>query len=211
MRGAILLKKTEKIKEYYEAKIKNGLEGYQVLGWESEKAQHERFNAFVDNIKLEGLSLLDVGCGIGSFYEYLSSERINVEYFGVDILSSMIDKAKEKHPEAQFICSDIFKENIFIKKQFDAVYASGMFNLELKNNREFLSSAVLEFTALAKKYVGFSLLHINSPNKESDYCYYDPSDILQILKPIVYNGQWSTQIVEGYLNNDFTVILTASR
>ena len=39
---------------------------------------------------------LDVGCGIGFVFEYLSGRRFNFNTFGVDISDQAIEKAKER-------------------------------------------------------------------------------------------------------------------
>ncbi len=206
------MKKKEKIMLYYEDKIKSGHTEHEMLGWESERAQKARFDALYDNVMLKGKSLLDVGCGLGSLYGYLSDKGCSVKYTGVDILDIMIEKAKEIYSDAvdtEFICKDIFKEQVFDEKQFDIVYASGMFNLQLDNNIEFLSQAVLRFSMIAKSHIVFSLLHADSPDKEALYCYYRPSDVLDMLKPLTYSREWGVDIIEGYLKNDFTVIMIA--
>jgi len=87
------MKKIEIIKSFYEPKIGSALPDFEILGWESAEAQKYRFDAFIKNINLEGLSILDVGCGLGNLLEHLTEENISVKYTGVDILPGMIAHA----------------------------------------------------------------------------------------------------------------------
>lgn len=198
------MKKTEQIRMYYESKMGQGLPDYGVLGWESEKAQQLRFDMLLDSVSLEGKTLLDIGCGMGNLLEYLQSKGINVKYTGVDILKSMIDCVEIKKLYGKFCCTDIFDDDLFEGHSFDIVYTSGIFNLNLDNNQEFLLKAMKKMFELAKEAVVFNLLHKDSPDREGKYFYYDPEEAKHLLKNIP--GIKKVIIKEQYLNNDFTVI-----
>jgi SAM-dependent methyltransferase len=199
------MKKVEKIKTYYENNMAKDLPEYGILGWESEEAQRLRFDVLLDRVELEGKRLLDVGCGTGNLLEYINSKGIHVKYTGVDILDKMIEKALNKHLDADFIHMDIFKENIFSPNSFDVVYTSGIFNLNLGNNKEFLTNALKLFFNLSCGSVVFNLLHYASPDREDKYFYFHPDEVRSILDG--FSGQiGKTEFVEAYLKNDFTVV-----
>lgn len=203
--GRWQMKKLNKIKAYYENNIARGLPEYGILGWESEEAQRLRFDVLLENVKLEGKRLLDVGCGTGNLLEYINSKGIHVYYTGVDILDKMIDIAKSKRLDAEFRHLDLFKENVFDPGSFDVVYASGIFNLNLGNNREFLRNAMELFFSLSCGTVVFNLLHHASPDREEKYFYFHPEDVRQILEE--FGGLLKkTEFIESYLKNDFTVV-----
>lgn len=198
------MKKIQKIKTYYENNIAKDLPEYGILGWESEEAQQLRFDVLLDNTELEGKRLLDVGCGTGNLLEYINSKGINVKYTGVDILDEMVIKAKSKQLDADFRYVDIFKENVFKPASFDVVYTSGIFNLNLGNNKEFLANALELFFSLSCGTVVFNLLHYASPDREDKYFYFHPDEVKQILSG--FSGLLAkTKFVEAYLKNDFTV------
>lgn len=198
--------KIETIKSYYESNMGKDLPDYSVLGWESEEAQHSRFEALVSNVNLEALKILDVGCGMGNFCEYLNKKGIQAEYTGVDILESMIECARMKNLEARFCCCNIFCDKPFNNETFDVVYASGIFNLNLGNNEEFLYNSLGCFFGLAKSIVAFNLLHFKSPDKEEDYFYFDPDELKKELEERFPEVLKDIQIIDDYLHNDFTVI-----
>jgi SAM-dependent methyltransferase len=193
------------IKTYYEDNMAKGLPEYGILGWESEEAQRLRFDMLLSSVDLKGKVLLDVGCGTGNLPEYIRSRGISVKYTGVDILDKMIEKAKSKQLDADFFLADIFKDNIFKDNSFDVIYSSGIFNLNLGNNREFLTNALDLFLRLSSGAVVFNLLHYASPDREDKYFYFHPDEISEILER--YSGIIEkVQYLEAYLKNDFTVI-----
>lgn len=199
------MKKVEKIKSYYEDNMAKDLPEYGILGWESEEAQRLRFDVLLDKVELEGKRLLDVGCGTGNLLEYIRSKGIHVKYTGVDILDKMIEKALNKHLDADFFHMDIFKGNTFSQDSFDVVYTSGIFNLNLGNNKEFLTNALKLFFSLSCGAVVFNLLHVDSPDREDKYYYFHPDEVRKILDE--FSGLiGKTEFIEAYLKNDFTVV-----
>ncbi len=88
-----------------------------------------------------------------------------MKYTGVDILEAMIERAKAKNLGGDFLHTDIFQGNMFQDRSFDVVYASGIFNLNLGNNREFLIKALDLFMRFSSEAVVFNLLHCDSPDR----------------------------------------------
>lgn len=193
------------IETYYEDNMAKGLPEYGILGWESEEAQRLRFDMLLAAANLEGKSLLDVGCGTGNLLEYINSKGINVSYTGVDILEKMIEQAKSKQLNADFYHVDIFKNNTFNDNSFNVIYASGIFNLDLGNNRAFLTNALELFFRLSSEVVVFNLLHCASPDREDTYFYFHPDEVNEILAGFSDVIE-RVEFVEAYLKNDFTVV-----
>lgn len=199
------MRKLDVIQSYYESNRKPGAADYEILGWESEEAQKMRFDILASNIDLHGKRILDVGCGLGNLLEYLNHRNIPVVYTGVDILPDMIAQAKQKGMQGDFYCLDVFKDNPFLEGQFDVVYASGIFNLNLGNNQPFLQKALEKFFFLASQSVAFNLLHHLSPDRENTYYYFSPDEVAELLESMPIDLQ-EVRMIEQYLKNDFTVI-----
>lgn len=197
--------KSDVIRSYYEPNISKDYPDFKVLGWESEESQRLRFDVLISNVDLNGKKMLDVGCGLGNLFEYISGKGIKTDYTGVDILDKMIERANKKQLNAKFYRMDIFDSNPFKEGQFDVVYASGTFNLNLQNNMEFLKKALKEFFRLSGGVVAFNLLHYMSPDKEEPYFYYKPDEVVGMIESLPYTVD-KINIVEHYLKNDFTVI-----
>ncbi|MCP4162775.1 MAG: class I SAM-dependent methyltransferase, partial [Deltaproteobacteria bacterium] len=159
------------------------------------------------NIELDSHKILDVGCGLGNLLEHLKDAHENPDYTGVDILEDMIIKAREVHPEANFLTVDIFANEIFGENSFNTIYSSGIFNINMGNNRDFLHDAVKLFLKLADKTIIFNLLHHNSPDIDNTYYYFSPDEVFRMIEDMNNESIKSIKIVEHYLKNDFTIIL----
>ncbi|WP_316759926.1 class I SAM-dependent methyltransferase [Pedobacter aquatilis] len=69
---------------------------------------------------VKGGSILDVGCGQGVLYSYLSKQEIpHSSYLGIDIASSAIQAAKTNHPNAAFQQLDFDSQSLLQK--FDVI------------------------------------------------------------------------------------------
>lgn len=199
------MKRLEIIKEYYNKNNQPNKPDYYLLGWESEAAQHYRFKALVNNLNLNEKKILDIGCGTGNFLEYIEQRFSNFEYTGVDILEHMIAIAKRKKLKGKFLCIDIFKENPFGHNEFDKIFASGIFNINLGNNKKFIIDALKLFDFISKETISFNLLYDKSPDKEDKYFYTSPDEIISLIKNN-YPNNFNIKVIEGYLQNDFTVV-----
>ena len=85
-----------------------------------------RFEALVPFLK-NSKSILDYGCGLGYLFPFIESKNKDMEYHGVDIIPDFIKANKLKYPDGNF--SEI-TETEDIKKTYDIVFSSGVFNLK---------------------------------------------------------------------------------
>ena len=199
--------------EHYMEKAKDfNIPDYQVLDWESQEAQETRFKAFLDHFDIRKSVLLDVGCGLGNLAEYIDKQNITLYYIGVDIISEMVERAKQKvfkNIIPQFMTMDFFK-TFDIEDDFDYIYSSGIFNLNLGNNEEFLANAVRNFLIAARKGVCFNLLDISCKEKYGDkYYYYKKDEIFKMVCDTVkeLDLKCKIKISDDYLANDFSVFI----
>jgi SAM-dependent methyltransferase len=193
-----------KIQDHYEWRISPHRQNYEILDWASPASQQARFKVLADKIDLHGKSILDVGCGLGDLWAFLKGRGIDVRYTGVDILEKMVQAARERHPDAAFVHGDLFVSNPFGPGSFDVVFSSGIFNLSLGNNLEFLAQATGELLKIARSQLVFNLLHIRCRTPDKTYFHYDPPQVRSLLAGL----DCTIEIVDGYLPNDFTVICT---
>jgi len=64
----------------------------------------------VNEVDFHPGTILEIGCAAGNFYDSFSlSSRYNNQYFGIDVDGQQIKKAKEKHPQANFIHGDVLE------------------------------------------------------------------------------------------------------
>ena len=198
--------KSQQIRQHYQPRHNQQRANYDVLDWASAEAQQIRFAVLADNVELNGKTLLDVGCGLGDLYAYLKSRGISVDYCGVDLLAEMTGAAAGKNPDAKFISGDIFapdSKTLAPNERFDVVFCSGMLNLDLGNNDEFLPDAMLRMLELSKEHMVVNLLHVRCEKKYPHCAYYDPQAVMSILEP----ANCGVRLIDDYLPNDFTLIV----
>lgn len=195
------------IQSHYESRISPGRENYDVLDWADPTAQRARFRILADSVDLTGKTLLDLGCGLGDLRAYLSGRKIRVDYTGVDIAAKIVSLARRQQPDARFECADIIGQDLFAGRRFDVVFCSGVFNLDLGNNLEFLPQALGRMFELSRDLVAFNLLHCRAEEKWPGYFYYDPAEVLEMLRQFPCQAR----LIDDYLPNDFTVICKLTR
>ena len=88
--------------------------------------QRIRYEVLAVMADYNGKSVLDVGCGLGWFAEYLSWKFVDVKYTGVDISPLLIEQAQKLYPHQQFMCADILEDEL---PQHDIVVCNGIFYL----------------------------------------------------------------------------------
>jgi SAM-dependent methyltransferase len=193
--------KKERIEQYYLPRLREYSESFRIHGWESAEAHFARFKAFLDNADPAGKKILDVGCGTGELYAYLRRRKIACGYTGIDILEEMVARARDEHPEAAFLCLDLFKVDHVPACDCDILFCSGLFNINMGNNYRFLGNAFEVFSAYARERIVVTLLSDSSEDKEDTYFYYSRDEVRRVLS----RPGRLLHIIDDYLPNDFLV------
>lgn len=102
-------------------------QAYDVIADEFDHTRKKQWLEFEDFLKYvkKGAKVLDAGCGNGRLYDLLKDKK--VEYLGVDNNSSLIAKARENFPHAQFQLGDIVDLDL-ADEHFDAVFSIASFH-----------------------------------------------------------------------------------
>lgn len=145
-----------------------------------EERQEIRYRVLSEVGIRSGDHVVDVGCGLASYYHYLNSAFQNISYTGVDINSNYIDVCKSLFPESNFNLGELQE---FSQLTCDYVVSSSSFNIKLKqSNYEYIDEFICDAFKKAKKGIAIDFLSIYAESKFSDIFYYDPGVILQIAK-----------------------------
>ncbi len=193
--------RVRQIKNHYEPLLEKYAGGYKVLDWESREAQIKRFEILCQAVDLSGKKLLDVGCGAGDLYGFLSDRRIDVSYRGVDLLEKMVERARSTYPRGRFFSGDIFQDTMFSKKQFDVVFCSGLFTLNLGNNEVFFEQALPVLFGFAREYVVFNMLGEGGEIHGNQYYYFREKEVIHRVRK--YSN--SVRCMKHYIPWDFTI------
>ena len=114
-------------KEYAEYLLEKTKKDYDLIAGEFSQTRGflwEELKKFKDLIK-DGEKVLDLGCGNGRLLKILQDKKI--EYIGVDSSRKLIEIAKEKHPNFQFLVADALSLP-FLENSFDKVFSISVFH-----------------------------------------------------------------------------------
>ena len=148
--------------------------------------------------------LLDAGCGLADLRLYLRESAVAVDYTGVDITPGILAEAQRRQPDARLLLADLFEEEPFPPRSFDVVFASGLFNLNLGNNAEFIRRGVPRLFSLASHRLVVNFLHERTAHKYGHCHYTHPEELLVEFRGLAARAE----IVADYLPNDFTLVLS---
>ena len=149
--------------------------GYTPAGvfWNSEYNQIKRYQELMDLIpdQKEKISLMDIGCGYGAFYQYLLKMNLSrkIIYFGIDINKNLIAECKRNFPNIFFDN----KPSNGIK--VDYLLFSGTYNL-----------AVINATNLWEKYILEDLYNYSKFGRKTILLNLQISDECKIVNNIYY-------------------------
>jgi 2-polyprenyl-3-methyl-5-hydroxy-6-metoxy-1,4-benzoquinol methylase len=104
-------------------------------------------------IKDEPKSILDFGCGIGSFIPWLHNSFKNTKLYGCDISSGSIEIAKKKHPYCDF---DVIKntDDLKIYKNIDCIIINTVLHHIPQNEHEYWINGLYDILVEDKHHGG---------------------------------------------------------
>lgn len=134
-------------KEYAEYLLKKTRADYNLIAEDFSKTRWniwDEFNVFKKYIK-EGDRIIDVGCGNGRLLELFKGENIN--YTGVDISDRLINLARKKHPDNNFVVADNLNLP-FSDNNFDKVFSIAVLHTIPSN--QLREKAIIELKRILK-------------------------------------------------------------
>ena len=199
--------------------------GYQpqALFWSTQEIQEIRFQKLIELLPQsysksdllggnQAWSLLDVGCGFADLQRYMSKQNLFPDYTGIDVSPDMVRGAKGMAPELNVFEGEL-SDFDYVTEQFDYVMLSGALNEVVETEIEGLAnqqgsyarSVIAQMYRICRCGVAFNLL-------DRRFAWHETRTDLQSFYPqeiIEYCQGFATQVtlVEGYLENDFTVYL----
>jgi 2-polyprenyl-3-methyl-5-hydroxy-6-metoxy-1,4-benzoquinol methylase len=179
-------------------------QSYKTLNWGNPQTQHLRFRILTEIGNLEGKSILDVGCGLGDFAEWLGQNNMRVDYTGLDLTPELVNQARKNHPELTFLQGSILEESLLAGQTFDFVFASGIFYTYKMGGNVWLQKAVARMWTLCKEGLAFNSLSAWAESHDADEFYADPPLTLEYCKRLT---PW-VAFRHDYHPRDFTVYLS---
>lgn len=167
--------------------------------WERDGDQQVRFKILCEIADLSGKSILDLGCGVGDLYGFLSQRFKNFEYLGVDPLPDMVLNARKKYSEAIFEQGDISST----PGSFDYILASGAMSFNVSGGKRFYFDMLGLCFAKAKRGVAANFLNRDYYDSDEYFLVYNPQELVPVCEKLTEKFE----IIVGYTPGDFTVYL----
>lgn len=129
-------------------------------------------------------SILEVGCGLGDFYVYLLSEKIDCSYSGYDIVPEYVTECRRRHPHADFAVRNVFDDGI--EGTYDTVVMSQVLNnrYQKSDNMQVMRRALEMAFECTRTSVSIDMLSSYVDFRNPDLFYYSPEEIFRIAKAI---------------------------
>jgi len=192
---------------FYSGLIEKHGECFKALNWGSLESQQLRFSILAQAGNLNGKTILDVGCGMGDFYRWLSDNKINVNYTGIDITPKMVEIARKRFPQASIRVENILDLPCRHEPRYDYVFCSGLFYFNRSNPLDFMEKMITRLFDESNECLAFNSLSSWSARKDAKEFHADPLTTLEFCKTL------SARIVfrHDYHSGDFTIYLYKRR
>jgi hypothetical protein len=150
----------------------------------SEEKQRIRHWAHASALRGPCPSVLEIGCGLGTFYRYLASVGQQCTYCGYDIVPEYIAECCHLYPKVQFHVRNIFSEGI--DGSYDSIVMSQVLNNRYrKSNNKMVMQRALELAFQhARVSVSVDMLSTYVEFQNPELFYYSPEEIFRLAKAI---------------------------
>lgn len=134
--------------ERYSTRLRQFGADPRTLGWDKRESQVTRFAAATRALSFAGRSILDIGCGLADFNEFLRRDPATTPsgYAGIDINPDLIEVCRQRFADSAFEVRNVLREPV-MDRRWDIVTMFGLLNLrfsEFTNEsyaRDFIASA----------------------------------------------------------------------
>ncbi len=98
------------------------------VDWPNELDAAKRYSVMLDVLRnpLDGMSLLDFGCGASHLYPILKKTFPSITYAGLDASQIFCDFSQKKYPENTYYCLDVIQQADQLPG-FDFIVMNGVF------------------------------------------------------------------------------------
>lgn len=188
---------------HYEGLYARHGDSHSALDWGSQAGQQLRFQVLAGIGDLAGASVLDVGCGLAHFADWLQQRAPSVRYTGLDIVPALLAAARKRRPDLRLVAGSIQDDGVLAGESFDYVFASGIFYTYAAGADRVLQSSVRRMWSLARRGVAFNALGTHAPDQIAGEYYADPQAVLRFCRELSPRAE----LIIGYHPRDFTIYL----
>ncbi|MGH7739715.1 MAG: class I SAM-dependent methyltransferase [bacterium] len=191
------------LRDYYTAQWTEHSAPEKRVGWRTAASQRVRLETLASVGDLRGKKILDVGCGLGALWVYLREQGIRADYTGVDLFAPVIAEAAAAHSDAVFETRNILARP-FARGRFDFVFLSGVFNVKIRDNWEYMRALLSAALRQAREAVAFNALNAEAQLKEPDRFSVQAKDLVALGRRL---GAPKVHLLDHYHHLDLTLFL----
>lgn len=161
-----------------------------------------RYEELIRIADLNGAAVLEIGCGIGGFYDFCINDVgiQNLSYKGIDLVAGMIGLVKKKYPSAEWeVCNILEKEPT---KQYDYVILSGVFNVSTQTSE--MQEILAQAFKYCKKGMAFNFISTYVNFIDAAISYHNPQEIFSFC---VENLSRKVSMNHHYMKCDVSVFV----
>lgn len=154
----------------------------QSVQWADQNSQSRRFQVLSEVAHNLG-SVVDLGCGLGHFREYLRAKGFTGPYLGLDFVPEFVEYGNNKYasdPLTSFRQMDLLTGEF--PKGFDTYVICGVFNNKMPNNFEFMQAVIAKAFAAAHQQVAFNAMSSYVDFEVPELYYTDPCALFDYCK-----------------------------
>ena len=188
--------------EPYQAASRKYGAGFGSLLWASPKTQAVRFKALLQAVPIDGLNVMDVGCGRADLFQYmLATRRYPRSYVGVEGVEALALAAENKHyPNCRIVRGDFVESPSLLDDAADVLLYSG--SLNTMDSRLFYACIGAGFVA-AKQAMAFNFLCSPLLAGASHLAWHPADEVVDFCRQLCGRIEFSNQ----YMRGDATIAL----
>jgi 2-polyprenyl-3-methyl-5-hydroxy-6-metoxy-1,4-benzoquinol methylase len=189
----------------YEKSYKKHGHSPRSLKWAHYRAAATRYRELVRHTRLDGMTILDAGCGMGDLLPYIYARTDSFDYLGIDITPAFIEIAKERYLGHEFRVGDPF-DGSMPAESFDVVLCSGVMNSNVPDWQKQRKEMIAALYRLCRNTLAFNMAGgINPPenNPDAKIAYASAEDIANSCRTLTPKVSVQTD----YHPKDFTVVM----
>ena len=175
---------TKRVVMGYQRRIAQHGATFASLNSGSVEKQKIRHQVHAGALKGDCPAILDIGCGLADFYQYLKKHGRDCQYSGYDIVPEYIEECRKRYPGCNFQLRDIFREPI--DAAFDTIVMSQVLNNNYPNsdNMEVMKTALSAAFSHTRISVSVDMMSSYVDFQAPELFYYSPEEIFRFAKSL---------------------------
>ena len=170
------------LQQHYQHLFRAHGDSAQAVQYTDAPSQSRRFQVLREVAPQLG-SVVDLGCGLGHFRDYLRSTGFSGPYLGLDFVDEFVDHGNTKHaddPLTSFRRCDLDADDY--PQGHDTFFVCGVFNNRMPDNAGFMRKVLQKAFDATRTQLAFNAMSTYVDFESPDLYYTDPREIFDFCK-----------------------------